>query len=119
MCRGPVRPSHDRMVALVERMLELNKRRGGLGPPAARSQTGAQRTPLPPEAELPHSKGCRSALQLSCRGLFIPWPKTHDHENPQRLCRPEGRRYSQTARRKQSFRTPNVANSRRPRRLGS
>jgi len=39
------------MVALVERMLELNKRRGGLGPPAARSQTGAQRTPLPPEAE--------------------------------------------------------------------
>jgi len=65
------------------------------------------------EAELPHSKGCRSALQLSCRGLFIPWPKTHDHEKPQRLCRPEGQRYSQTARRKQSFRTPNVANSRR------
>ena len=39
------------MVALVERMLELNKRRGGLGPPAAQSQTGAQRAPLPPEAE--------------------------------------------------------------------
>ncbi len=42
---------HDRMVALVERMLELNKRRGGLGPPAARKQTGAQRAPLPPELD--------------------------------------------------------------------
>jgi hypothetical protein len=33
---------HDRMVELVERMLELHKRRGGLGPPA-----GARRAPLP------------------------------------------------------------------------
>ena len=35
------------MVAPVERMLELNKRRGGLGPPAIRTQPGAQRAPLP------------------------------------------------------------------------
>lgn len=35
------------MVSLVERMLELNKRRGGLGPPAARKQTGGRRPPLP------------------------------------------------------------------------
>jgi len=33
---------HDKMVALVERMLQLNKRRGALGPPA-----GARRAPLP------------------------------------------------------------------------
>jgi len=44
-------PGLNRMAALVERMLELNKRRGGLGPPAARKQTGAQRVPLPPELE--------------------------------------------------------------------
>lgn len=39
------------MVVLVERMLELNKRRGGLRPPAARKQTGGPRPPLPPELE--------------------------------------------------------------------
>ena len=43
----PDKARHDRMVALVERMLDLNKRRGGLGPPAARKPTGAQRAPLP------------------------------------------------------------------------
>jgi hypothetical protein len=32
-------------------MLELNKRRGGLGPPAAGKHAGAHRAPLPPEAE--------------------------------------------------------------------
>jgi len=39
------------MVALVERMLELNKRRGGLGPPATGKQTGARRAPLPTELD--------------------------------------------------------------------
>lgn len=35
------------MVAMVERMLELNKRGGGLGPHAVLKQTGGQRPPLP------------------------------------------------------------------------
>jgi len=42
---------HGKMVALVERMLELNKRRGGLGPPAAGRRTGARRAPLPSELD--------------------------------------------------------------------
>ena len=36
-----------RIDALVKQMLELNRRRGGLGPPAARKTTGGQRPPLP------------------------------------------------------------------------
>ena len=40
-----------RMVALAGRMLELNKGRGGLGPPAARKLAGAQRALLPPDLE--------------------------------------------------------------------
>jgi len=39
------------MVALVERMLELNRRRGGLCPPAAAKHAGAQRAPLPAELD--------------------------------------------------------------------
>jgi hypothetical protein len=60
------------MVALVERMLELNKRRGGLGPPAARSQTGAQRTPLPPEAE--HLQREIAATDREIDGLVYDLP---------------------------------------------
>jgi hypothetical protein len=60
------------MVALGERMLELNKRRGGLGPPAARSQTGAQRTPLPPEAE--HLEREIAATENIRRSFSVPRP---------------------------------------------
>jgi hypothetical protein len=61
-------------------------RRDWLPPPSSAGlpQTDNPGAELPnskAEADLPHSKGCRSALQLSWRGLFIPWPKNPRHTN--------------------------------------